>query len=88
MIKEIMKAMDQSGHAMSLSGLSVQLEIEESALEGILHYLVQKGKIKASNSQPDLENINCDSIVCSGCGSFSGCLFTTNMPQVYTLNDD
>ena len=46
MLSAILAAIGESGRPMCLSDLSAALQIEESALEGMLQTLVQRGRLR------------------------------------------
>ncbi len=46
MLKQVLAELESAGSALNLNDLSRRLGIERSALEGMVAYLVQKGKLQ------------------------------------------
>lgn len=79
MLKEIIKAFEESNTPMDLNELSRDLGIERSALEGMLELLVRQGKLRVI--QPGSE-------ACTVCKNRSECsrlADTSTQGKVYEL---
>lgn len=80
MLSRIMKEFKQSDGLINLDDLSHRLDIERSALDGMLETLIRQGKLKeVINEQPDCtscdHNYGCN---CSCSSSQSGKVFALN----------
>ena len=72
-LREVLDAFEQTG-PLSLAQLARQLGAEETALEGMLRFWVNKGRLREVNSQ------NCDA-----CDVRQGCPLLTAIPHRYEL---
>jgi hypothetical protein len=75
----ILKEMENAGGLPTLTELSRRLDIERSALEDMVQFLVRKGKLR--EIRPDMP-------ACSHCGSSSTCSagqLTTLMGTTYEV---
>jgi len=82
MLRAVLQAIESAGGPVHVGALSQQLGIERSALEGMIAYWVQKGRLQSVDAQG-----GCDDQAghCGpGCGS-QGCNFVARMPKSYTL---
>ncbi len=87
MLKDILLFMKDHPDAISLEGLSQRLDVEESALSGMLETLQQMGKIKRSDDSGFNGDDACDSIRCNTCSGVKSCPFLGRFPSSYTLAD-
>jgi hypothetical protein len=89
MISQVLREIKKSGSTISLDELSRRLEIEASALEGMLEYCVRKGILRDSEEESSHGGgCNCDSGGCdSGSEGYEGCSFIAKMPKMYTLGE-
>ncbi|ABU60283.1 FeoC-like transcriptional regulator [Roseiflexus castenholzii] len=83
MLYQILEAIEQANGPISLNELSRQLQIDASALEGMIAFWVRKGRLNAAAVAG-----------CSGsgrgctCGAYpNGCVFSHAGPRVITLHD-
>jgi hypothetical protein len=89
MFSQILIEFRNSKTPLSLGGLSRRLDVEKSALEGMLETLVRKGRLKASHGPLAEPVVECESVTCAGCGSAASCPFAGNMPVVtYSLIEE
>ena len=80
MLSAILSAIRESGKPMCLSDLSAALHIEESALEGLLDTLVQRGRLRAIEYVDD---------GCSTCPVKGGCfIMNDGVAKTYALPPD
>ncbi len=71
---------------MNLSALSRKLDIERSALEGMIAYLVQKGKLQDDEKAREIAMGMCDTGSCGGfCPGPQGCPYVMRMPRTFSL---
>ena len=64
MLSKIIKAFEQADGSMDLNELSQSLDVERSALQGMLELLVRQGKLR---------EITPGSEICDNCSSRFGC---------------
>jgi hypothetical protein len=83
MFAKILAEFDRVNTPLSVEGLSRRLNIQKSALEGMLQTLVRYGKIKLSDTAGDQKD-SCGSLICAGCGAASRCPFAGKIPVTYT----
>jgi hypothetical protein len=76
--------MEISAKPASLRFLCNKLELEESALEGIMQLLVQKGIVRDSSRCIDEFRKPNQIPLCSEC-TVSNCPFAKNLPKTYSL---
>ena len=77
MFERILREFAAATGPVSLRDLSRRLEIEPSALAGMLDFLVRKGRLRASggDTPPD----------CGSCGQRGACPFVVALPRSYAL---
>ena len=75
-LRDVLNAFEQNGPA-SLAQMSRDLEIEASALEGMIQFWVRKGKLREV----------CD-LGCASCGAQSSCPACVLVPRRYELVTD
>ena len=69
MLSEIMREIDNSRGSLTVRELSRRLDVEESAIEGMLEFLQRKGRI---NLQRAGDEGQCAGD-CAGCSFLGGC---------------
>lgn len=69
MLNEIIREIENSRGPLTVKELSRKLDIEESAIEGMLQFLQRKGRI---NVQRACEGESCVG-TCAGCSFLGGC---------------
>lgn len=80
MLSAIVSAIRDAGKPMCLSDLSAALHIEESALEGMLETLVQRGRLRAIEFVDD---------GCTTCPVKGGCfIMNDGVARTYALPAD
>ena len=87
MLSQVIKEINKSRSSISLDDLSRRLEVEPSALVGMLEYCVRKGILQrtdgtAVEGECVHEAGNCG-VVCEG---LDGCPFIVRMPNMYSMN--
>ncbi len=85
MLKQILTAIEQAGPAMNLTDLSRSLGITPGALNGMLEFLVQKGKLSEENGSQAAAGKPCSTMVCSGCPGVENCPLVMKMPRRFSL---
>jgi hypothetical protein len=85
MLKEILAEFDRVDAPLDLNELSERLNIQKSALQGMIITLVNQGKLNtdadAGSSQGE---VSCGGVQCMGCSAASNCPFIGKMPTSYT----
>ena len=72
-LREVLDAFEQAG-PLSLAQLATRLDADEMALEGMLRFWVNKGRLREAGSQG-----------CTACDVQHGCPVLMNMPRRYEL---
>lgn len=86
MLKQVLTELQNAGSALNLNELSRKLGTDRSALEGMIAYLVQKGKLEDDEMAHELALGLCGSGTCGGsCPGPQGCPFAARMPRTYSL---
>lgn len=84
MLKQVLAELENATQPLSLSELSQRLQIEPSALAGMLDFWVRKGRLQVLESGD--ETSICPPDMCGGsCGGPQDCPFTVNLPRSYAL---
>jgi Mn-dependent DtxR family transcriptional regulator len=71
MLDEIMKEVENSKGPLTVKELARRLDVEESALEGMLEFLERKGKLSVYRPEDRCEE--CGLISCTSCVFKSAC---------------
>lgn len=86
MLHQVLNEIESARGTISLRALALKLNIEESALEGMLSFWVRKGRLKADEVFGDLDGAPvCQSSGCSGCAGVTQCPFVVQTPRVYEV---
>lgn len=83
MLAQLMAVINAKNEPISLEGLSEELGVEKSALEGMLDFLVRKGKLRYSDLGQVPEDGICSGAGCIACRKAGSCPFAGKMPKVY-----
>jgi hypothetical protein len=84
MLKEILAEFERVDAPLDLNELSERLNIQKSALQGMVTTLVHQGKLRDDSfAGPSQGEITCSSAHCSGCSIASKCPFIGKMPRTY-----
>ncbi len=78
-LHSILKTIQEADAPISLSQLADQLDIEPGALEGMIDFWVQKGRIKVH------DGLACGS-ACGSCG-VDGCPMLLHLPRQFEVVD-
>lgn len=87
MLSLVLREMQRSKEPISITALSEKMNIDRSALEGMLDYLSHKGRvIKECSQDEELAKIT----MCMSCGKNCPgsvqCPFAIKMPKKYSVN--
>jgi hypothetical protein len=86
MLQVILQEIESAGGTINLAELSRKLDVESSALEGMLEFWVRKGRLRSSRQGNQFCSPN---LACGGsCGGAQGCPFVIQMPQTFSLVTD
>jgi hypothetical protein len=86
MLKQVLTELENAGLALNLNELSRKLGIERSALEGMITYLVQKGKLQDDEKAHEAALGLCGSGNCGrSCPGPQGCPFLIKIPRTFSL---
>jgi len=86
MLKQVLTELENAESALNLNELSRKLGIERSALEGMIAYMVQKGKLQDDERAQDITMGLCNAGSCGGsCPGPQGCPFVVKMPRTFSL---
>ena len=84
MLTKILAIMRSAHGAVSIRQLSQELQVEPSALNGMLEELVRMGKLEVK-TEPASEGENCNT--CAGCKGTQECPFIYHLPIQYQLTE-
>ncbi len=82
MLQQVLKELESAQGQVNLDDLSRKLGIERSALEGMIGFLVQKGKLRD------------DFLACAGgrcgasCSGVQSCSLVTKLPRSFSVASD
>ena len=86
MLGQILQELRSAKSALNLNELSHKLGIERSALEGMIVYLAQKGKLQDDDEAMQAVLGACNTGSCGGsCRGPQGCPFAMKMPRTFSL---
>jgi len=86
LLREIIDILKTEKASLSVDILSHRLNVDKSALEGMLETLIKKGIIKMDDIG-EIDSSKCHNSSCLGCAAAKGCPFTDKLPRTYTLVD-
>ena len=78
MLGRILETLREAREPLSLRKLSHRLAVQESALEGMIEFLVRKGRLRVAGECED----------CGSCGRQGGCPFVIAQPKSYVVVED
>ena len=86
MLQRILQELKSAQGSMTLNDLSRKLGVEQSALESMIAYLVQKGRLQDDDEALAKVMTVCISGSCgSSCPGPMGCPFVMDMPRTFSL---
>jgi hypothetical protein len=86
MLKQVLAELRSAESGLNLNELSCKLGIECSALEGMIGYLAQKGKLQDNKKVYEMALGLCDMGSCGGtCPGPQGCPFVIKLPRIFSL---
>lgn len=83
MLNQILHEIENTQGPQTINELSCKLGMDPDALEGMLQFWVQKGRIQMDNdnSSSDKENGGCS----KSCSSTAECVYIAKMPKTFSL---
>ncbi|MCD4672672.1 MAG: FeoC-like transcriptional regulator [Anaerolineaceae bacterium] len=85
MLKQLLTELGNAESAVNLSELSLKLGVERSALDGMIAYLVQTGKLQDDEKAQENELAMCGQGGCASCPGVQNCPFVLKMPRTFSI---
>lgn len=85
MLLKVLQAVEAAQGPLDLNELSRRLDIDRSALDGMIQFWVRKGRLVDDSAGAGRTSVACASHSCGGCAGGQGCPFTMTMPRTLTL---
>ncbi len=86
MLQAILHAIEQAPEPVSLQTLSAQLAIEPQALQGMLEYLIHKGRLQIIVADiEDEQGCTCGISSGGGCPGPARCPFVYQLPRAFKV---
>ncbi|MFP3897295.1 MAG: FeoC-like transcriptional regulator [Anaerolineales bacterium] len=85
MLQRILKAFEAAPDGMSIDQLGRRLGVERSALEGMIDYLVRKGRLQ--DDKVASAATVCSTRDCPSCPAAHKCPFGMEVPRTFSLPD-
>lgn len=73
MLQEILTEIEAADHAISIPTLAKKMRVEESALRGMINFLVRKGRLSPHQTEQSSLPVECDGFVCRCCPAGNTC---------------
>jgi hypothetical protein len=85
MLWKVLHEVERAQGPLDLNELSRRLDIERSALDGMIQFWVRKGRLVDDSAGAGCATVACANHGCGGCASGQGCPFTMTMPRTLSL---
>ena len=87
MLNQVLQEIERSQSTINLNDLSRKLGMERSALDGIIHFWVRKGRLRDDDADLALAiKPACSSSSCrDSCVGMAACPFVAKMPKTYSI---
>ena len=86
MLQKVLQEVKSVQGPINLNDLAHKLDIDRSALEGMIQFWVRKGRLKNDQLEPEPTHEMCSSASCSSsCSGPKDCPFVMTMPRTYSL---
>ena len=86
MLNQVLAELKSAESVLNLNDLSHKLDIDRSALEGMILDLVEMGKLQDGDKAAEVAIGMCDSGSCSAsCPGPTGCPFVMKLPRTFSL---
>ena len=88
MLNQVLQQIKSAQSALKLSDLSHKLGVERSALDGMIQFLVRKGRLRNDNEDLAAVTTICSPPSCGGsCTGMAVCPFVVKIPKTYSIPD-
>jgi hypothetical protein len=85
MLRRILREFEAAPDGMSIDQLSHRLGVERGALEGMIDYLVRKGRLQ--DDKATSAALICSPEGCASCPGARKCPFVMETPRTFSLPD-
>ena len=86
MLNQVLQEIKYAKSALNLSDLSRKLDIEFSALDGMIQFWVRKGRLRDDDADFAEMTSICSPSNCGGsCTGVAVCPFVAKMPKTYSI---
>jgi hypothetical protein len=87
MINQVLHEIQTTSGALNMSDLSRKLSVDRTALDGMIQFLVRKGRLVDDDAVEAAAMDTCASGSCGGsCPGPSDCTFVAKMPKTYSVS--
>ncbi len=84
MLTQVLREIQTTQGTLRLDELATRLDMQPSALKGMIDFWVSKGRLKLEDGQTG--DVACGSSCGASCAAASACPFVAKMPVMYSLN--
>ena len=87
MLNQVLNEIKNSKYGLNLNELSHKLDIDRSALDGMIQFWVQKGRLiddDATEAKTCPTSASCS----TSCSGASACPFMMEMPKTYSIREN
>ena len=86
MLRQVLAEIKSAGGTINLNELAGKLNIEPSALEGMIQFWIRKGRLKETEVAPGLAGQACSTASCAcSCPGPQGCPFVITPPRTVSI---
>lgn len=86
MLNQVLHEIQNAKHGLNLNDLSRKLDVDRGALDGMIQFLVQKGRLVDDDLE---ESTSCAADAVGSCGSScegpDNCSYIMDMPKTYSI---
>jgi hypothetical protein len=84
MLQQVLQEIKASGGPINLNELARRLNMERSALDGMIQFWIRKGRLKETDIYTDVPGDVCASGTCH-CSGPQNCPFVMTLPRSYSI---
>jgi len=86
MLTQVLLEIKSAQNSLNLNELSHKLDIDRSALDGMIQFWVRKGRLRDDNADFAAMASTCSPLSCGGsCAGVAVCPFVAKMPKTYSI---
>jgi len=86
MLTQVLLEIKSAQNSLNLSELSRKLDIDRSALDGMIQFWVRKGRLRDDDADLAVMTSTCSPPSCGGsCAGMAVCPFVAKMPKTYSI---